>query len=164
MEIKTLEKLFIGHLKNIYNGEKQLAEALPKIAKAVLSKDLKVVLKEHQEQTRTHIERLHKIFQALAVTKVSNDNCDVVEGLLDEAEDLMEEYSTSELLDTELIALCQKIEHFEIASYNSVINFAKMLGYDTALELLQQTLDEEYEADNKLYKLTEDIISIYIKE
>ncbi len=163
MELKTLEKLFVRHLKSMYSSEKQLIEAMPKLVKAVSHKDLKYALKEHFEQTKVHLERIQKILQRLAVSKLSNDYCDVIEALLDEADDLIEEYSPSQVLDTELMTLFQKIEHFEIASYNTLVNYAKLLAYDEASELLQQTLDEEYEADNKFDKLTEEVINVYIK-
>ncbi len=163
MELKTLEKLFVRELKCMYSNEKQLTEALPKIAKAISNKDLKAAIKEHYEQTKVHLDRAQKILHQLPNNKSSNDYCDITEELIDEAEDMMEEYSSSQELDTELIAICQKMEHFEIASYNTLVNYARLLGYAEASELLQQTLDEEYEADNKFDKLIEEVINVYIK-
>src|SRR6185437_2118061 len=149
MEIKILEKLFVKHLKCMYSSEKQLSEALPKIAKAITHVDFKAIVKEHYEQTKVHQERIYKVLHQLNPHKITSEYCDIMEQLLDEVDDLMEEYGFSELLDSELISLCRKIGHYQIASYNTLVSYAKLLSYNEASELLQLTLDEEYEADNK---------------
>jgi len=163
MENKTLEKLFVKHLKCMYSSEKQLSETLPRIAESVAHKDLKSVIKDHYEQTKVHLDRVHKILQQYNLNKASGEYCDIMEQLLDEAEDLLEEYGSSEVLDSELIALCRKIGHYEIASYNTLVSYARLLNYEEASELLQLTLDEEYETDNKFNKLNEEVMDVYIR-
>jgi ferritin-like metal-binding protein YciE len=163
MEIKTLEKLFVMQLKDIFSTEKQLADAFPKIIKAAFNKELKMILREHLEQTKLQASRVQRIFQELGNYKPSGENCDIMEAMLDEMEDLMEENAESNILDAEIIAVLQKIEHYEIASYSTVVTYAKMLGNEMASEMLQESLDEEYETDNRLDKLNEEIVNIFVR-
>jgi ferritin-like metal-binding protein YciE len=163
MEVKSLEKLFVMQLKDIYSAEKQLADAFPKIIKAASNKELKMILREHFDQTKLQALRVQRIFQELGNYKPSGENCNIIEDILDEIEDLMEENGESDILDAEIICALQKIEHYEIASYSSVVTYAKMLGNEMASEMLQESLDEEYEADNKFDKINEEVVNIYIK-
>jgi ferritin-like metal-binding protein YciE len=163
MEVKSLEKLFVMQLKDIYSAEKQLADAFPKIIKAASNKELKMILREHLDQTKLQALRVQRIFQELGNYKPSGENCNIIEDILDEIEDLMEENGESDILDAEIICALQKIEHYEIASYSSVVTYAKMLGNEMASEMLQESLDEEYEADNKFDKINEEVVNIYIK-
>jgi ferritin-like metal-binding protein YciE len=163
MEVKTLEKLFVMQLKDIYSAERQLIDAFPKIIKAASNKELKMMIREHLDQTKAQASRVQKIFQELGNYKPSGENCNIIEGMLDEVEDLMEENAESDILDAEIISAMQKIEHYEIASYSSVLTYAKMLGNEKASEMLQESLDEEYEADNKLDKLNEEVVNVYLK-
>jgi ferritin-like metal-binding protein YciE len=163
MEVKSLEKLFVMQLKDIYSAEKQLADAFPKIIKAASNKELKMILREHFDQTKLQALRVQRIFQELGNYKPSGENCNIIEDILDEIEDLMEENGESDILDAEIICALQKIEHYEIACYSSVVTYAKMLGNEMASEMLQESLDEEYEADNKFDKINEEVVNIYIK-
>jgi ferritin-like metal-binding protein YciE len=163
MEVKSLEKLFVMQLKDIYSAEKQLADAFPKIIKAASNKELKMILREHLDQTKLQALRVQRIFQELGNYKPSGENCNIIEDILDEIEDLMEENGESDILDAEIICALQKIEHYEIACYSSVVTYAKMLGNEMASEMLQESLDEEYEADNKFDKINEEVVNIYIK-
>jgi ferritin-like metal-binding protein YciE len=163
MEIKTLQNLFVMQLKDIFSVEKQLIEAFPKIIKEASNKELKTILREHLDQTKVQALRVQKILQELGNLKFSEENSNIMEGMLDELEDQMEENSGSDILDAEIISAFQKIEHYEIASYSSVLTYAKMLGNEAAVEILQESLDEEYEADNKLDKVNEEIVNVYVK-
>jgi ferritin-like metal-binding protein YciE len=162
MEHKTLKNIYLLQLKDLYSAEKQLADSLPKMAKAVSNKELKNALREHLEITKVQAARIEEIFKSYA-SHPSGEICNAIEGLIEEVEEMMEEQVTSDAIDVSLINTCQKIEHFEIASYGSVITYAKGLGDEKAAEILQQSLDEEYEMDNKLDKLAEDIVRIYSK-
>jgi ferritin-like metal-binding protein YciE len=165
MEIKSLEKLYVMQLKDILSAEKQLIEAFPKIIKESSNKELRTILREHLDETRVQASRVQKILQELSNSnlKPSEENSNIMEGMLDELEDQMEENSGSDILDAEIISAFQKIEHYEIASYSSLVTYAKMLGNEIAADMLQGSLDEEYEADNKLDKLNEEIVKVYAK-
>lgn len=160
MEQKTLHSLYLFNLKDIYSAEKQLVEALPKMSKAASNQELKMSLREHLELSKVQASRIEEIFRAF-YDHPGGENCNVMEGLIEEIEDIMEENENSDVIDVCLISGCQKIEHYEIASYGSVITYAKALGEEKAIELLQQSLDEEYEMDNKLDKLAENIVNVY---
>jgi ferritin-like metal-binding protein YciE len=162
MEYKTLQNLYLLQLKDLYSAEKQLADSLPKMARAVTNKELKMALREHLEITKVQATRIEEIFKAYS-SHPSGENCNSIECLIEEVEEMIEENGNNDVIDINLIGSCQKIEHFEIASYGSVITYAKGLGDDKAAEMLQLSLDEEYEMDNKLDKLAEDIINIYSK-
>jgi ferritin-like metal-binding protein YciE len=159
MEIKAIEKIYVMQLKDIYSAEKQLLEVLPKVIRAVSNKDLKTALKDQLEQTRLQAGRIQKIFQHFNHYKPTGENCNAIEGLVDELEDLIDESHHSDTLDAETILIFQKIEHYEIACYAAMVTYARILGHQQASELLQESLDEEYEADNKLDKISEEIIS-----
>lgn len=162
MEYKTLQHLYLLQLRDIYSAEKQLVEALPKMAKAASNKDLKMSLREHLEFTKVQASRIEEIFRNFSDFP-GGENCNVMEGLIEEMEEMMEENDNSDVVDVSLVMGCQKIQHYEIASYSSVVTFAKALGLDRGVDLLQQSLDEEYEMDNKLDKLAEDIVNLYTK-
>jgi ferritin-like metal-binding protein YciE len=163
MEVKALERLFVMQLKDLFSAEKQLVDAIPKIIKAVSNRELKMILREHLDQTKVQASRIQKIFQELGSYKPSGENSNIMEDMIDGLEDLMEENAGSDILDAEIISTMQKIEHYEIASYTTVVTYAKMLGIESASEYLQESLDEEYEADNKLDHISEEIINIYVK-
>jgi ferritin-like metal-binding protein YciE len=162
MEFKTLHNLYLLQLKDLFNAEKQLVEALPKMARAVANKELKNAIREHLEQTKVQASRIEEIFRNYS-SHPGGENCNTMEGLIEEIEEMMEESEGSDFIDVTLINNCQKIEHLEIAGYSSVIIYAKALGDDRAAELLQISLDEEYEMDNKLEKIAEEIVYIYSK-
>jgi ferritin-like metal-binding protein YciE len=156
MEHGQLKELYIDELRDIYNAENQLIKALPKMAKAANSEDLRAGFEEHLEQTKGHAQRLEQIFSALG-EKPSGKKCKGMEGLIEEGKEMMEEDLEDEALDAGLISAAQRVEHYEIAAYGSVRTFAKILGEEEAASLLEQTLEEEKETDEKLTELAENI-------
>jgi ferritin-like metal-binding protein YciE len=156
MEMTELRDLFIEELKDLYSAENQIIKALPKMIKAATSEELKSGFEEHLEQTKGHVERLEQIFSALDESP-KGKKCKGMEGLLEEGKDLMEEDAEAEVLDAGLIAAAQHVEHYEIAGYGCVRTYADLLGNKKAAQLLQKTLDEEKQTDQKLTKLAESI-------
>lgn len=159
MALRTLEDLFVKELKDLYSAEKQILKALPKMAKAASSEKLREGFEEHREQTEGHVERLEKIFDSLG--KPSRGvKCAAMEGILEEGKELLEEEADEAVLDAALIAAAQRVEHYEIAAYGTVRTLARMLGNSEAEELLQQTLDEEKQTDEKLTELAESEVNV----
>jgi ferritin-like metal-binding protein YciE len=156
MKLETLNELFIEQLQDLYSAEEQLTEALPKIAKAASSPDLKRVFEEHLDQTEGHIARLDQCFEKLDADP-EGKTCKGMKGLIAEGEDMMDEDAEPEVLDAGLIAGAQRIEHYEIAAYGCARTYAQLLGMTELAQLLQQTLDEEKETDQKLTDLAESI-------
>lgn len=156
MNLSNLEDLYIAELKDLYSAEKQLVKALPKMAKAATSKQLKQGFEHHLKQTRTHVDRLEKVFKSIEASP-RGKKCMAMEALIHEGEELIKEKSEPEVLDAGLIAAAQRIEHYEIAGYGCVRTYARLLGDAKAEELLQQTLDEEGETDKTLTQLAEQI-------
>lgn len=152
MKMKSLQDLLVEQLKDLYSAENQLIKALPKMAKAATSSDLKNGFKEHLEQTRGHAERIEQICEQLEVSP-KGKKCAAMEGLVEEGKEMMEEDAEPNVLDAGLIAAAQKVEHYEIASYGTARTWAEQLGFDKAVRLLQATLDEEKETDEKLTQL-----------
>jgi len=159
MALRTLEDLFVKELKDLYSAEKQILKALPKMAKAASSEKLREGFEEHREQTEGHVERLEKIFESLG--KPSRGvKCAAMEGILEEGKELLEEDADESVMDAALIAAAQRVEHYEIAAYGTVRTLARMLGNSEAEELLQQTLDEEKQTDEKLTELAESEVNV----
>jgi ferritin-like metal-binding protein YciE len=156
MESNALKKLYIDELKDLYSAENQLVKALPKMAKAAASEDLRNAFDEHLEQTRQHVTRLDKIFQELEESP-KGKKCRGMEGLIVEGGEMIEEEPEPEELDAGLIAAAQRVEHYEIAGYGCVRTYANLLGESEAASLLEQTLAEEKETDQKLTALAEQI-------
>lgn len=159
MKLESLEILYVEELRDIYNAENQLLKALPKMAKAASSAELKQAFEDHLEQTREHVERLDEIFEKLE-KKPTGKTCKAMKGLIEEGSEMMEEEGEEFVLDAGIIAAAQKVEHYEIASYGTVRTWAEMLGDDDAVELLQQTLDEEGETDKRLTELAQEIVNV----
>ncbi len=159
MKIDSLETLLVEELKDIYNAENQLLKALPKMAKKATSAELKSGFEEHLEQTRGHIKRLEEVFEELGKT-AKGKTCHAMKGLLEEGAEIMGEEMEPHVMDAALIAAAQKVEHYEFASYGTVRSWAELLGKDCACDLLQQTLDEEKETDEKLTELAESTINV----
>ncbi|HEX5175558.1 MAG TPA: ferritin-like domain-containing protein [Chthoniobacteraceae bacterium] len=159
MKLKTLRDLYVHELKDIYSAEKQITKALPKMAKAASHEELTEGFEEHLAQTEQHIERLETILEGLGESTRA-EKCKGMEGLLEEGKKMMEEDAAPEVLDAALIAAAQRVEHYEIAAYGTVRTYAEMLGEDEAVQLLQQTLDEEIETDEKLTELAESAINV----
>jgi ferritin-like metal-binding protein YciE len=154
MKLKNLQDLFVHELRDIYNAEKQILKALPKMAKAASSDELRAAFEEHLEQTRHQVERLEEVFEDFG-QKVKGRTCEAMEGLVEEGSDLMDDVSDDATLDAGLIAAAQKVEHYEIAAYGCLVSWARQLGHQRAVDLLRQTLDEEKAADQKLTTLAE---------
>jgi len=156
MEHQALKELYIDELKDIYNAENQLVKALPKMAKAANSEELRTGFEEHLEQTRGHVQRLEQIFKELG-EKHSGKKCKGMEGLVTEGQEMMSEDFEDDVMDAPLISAAQRVEHYEIAAYGTVRTYAELLGEDTAAQLLEQTLEEEKETDQKLTDMASEI-------
>lgn len=152
MALKTLDDLFLHTLKDVYHAEKQLLRALPKMAKKAGNADLKKAFEDHREETLGHVERLEQVFDSLD-KRARGEPCEAIQGLVEEAKEVMEEVKDAETLDAGLIASGQAVEHYEIARYGTLVAWARQLGHEDAAKLLQQTLAEEKKADELLNKL-----------
>jgi ferritin-like metal-binding protein YciE len=158
MQENSLQELYVEQLRDLYNAESQLVKALPKMAKAAQSEALRQGFEHHLEQTTGHVDRLEQIFSAMDESPKGR-KCAGMEGLVKEGEEVIKEQSSSDALDAGLIASAQRVEHYEIAAYGTVRSFAKFLGDNEAVDLLQQTLDEEKETDEKLTELSKEVIA-----
>ena len=158
MKLNTLKQLYIEELRDLHSAENQLLKALPKMAKGVSSEELKLAFENHLDQTKVHVERLEEIFERLDETP-KGKTCQAMRGLVEEGSEILEEDGEESVLDAGIIAAAQKVEHYEIASYGTVRTFAQLLGEDEAAELLQETLDEEGEADKLLTQLAQEIVN-----
>ena len=154
MALETLQDLFLNEIKDIYHGEKQLLEALPRMAKAAESPDLRAAFTKHLGETEGQVQRLEQILQSLG-ERVVGKRCKGMEGLVEEGKDIMEEEREEAVLDAALIAAAQKVEHYEIAAYGCLITYAGLLGDRNAEKLLKQTLSEEEATDKALTALGE---------
>ncbi|MGH6916389.1 MAG: ferritin-like domain-containing protein [Geminicoccaceae bacterium] len=152
MTVRTTRDLLIDELQDIYHAEKQLVKALPKMAKAAKANKLRQAFEHHLDETKGQVERLERVFEQLDA-RSSGKRCEAMEGLIEEAKEMIEEIKTPEVLDCALIVGAQKVEHYEIASYGSVCALAEALGQHDVKLLLEQTLNEEKAADQKLNKL-----------
>jgi ferritin-like metal-binding protein YciE len=149
----SLRELYLDELKDLYSAEKQLTKALPKMAKAASSDELRTGFEEHLEQTKGHVQRLEEIFTQLNA-KAGGKKCMGMEGLVKEGAEIMGEDFSDEVMDAALISAAQRVEHYEIAGYGTVVAYANLLGESEQAELLQETLEEEKETDQKLTELS----------
>jgi len=156
MKTNRLKHLYVEVLKDLYSAESQMVRALPKMAKAATSEDLKAGFEQHLQQTKEHVSRLEEIVNALGVSP-KGKKCQGMEGLIKEGAEMIDEDLAPEELDAGLISAAQRVEHYEIAAYGCVATYAKLLGEDDAEALLRQTLQEEKEADEKLTELASNI-------
>jgi ferritin-like metal-binding protein YciE len=163
MPLNTLEDLYKEELKDLYHAEKQIVKALPKMAKKASAPELRSAFEEHLQVTQGHVQRLEQIFEELGMA-ARGKPCRGMEGLIEEGKELMQEDAEPEVMDAGLISAAQRVEHYEMAAYGSVRTYAETLGYEEAANLLQQTLDEEGEADKKLTQLAESMINIEAAE
>jgi ferritin-like metal-binding protein YciE len=159
MALNSLHDLYVNELKDLYSAENQLLKALPKMAKAADADELRSAFEEHLEVTRGQVKRLDKIFAELD-SSPTGKKCKAMEGLIEEGDEVLEESGAPAVLDAALIAAAQRVEHYEMAGYGCVRTFARLLGYKEAAVLLQETLDEEAEADRKLTELAETVINV----
>lgn len=154
MSLESMQDLYVHEIKDIYSAEKQILEALPKMAGKASDKSLKTAFEEHRTMTEEHLKRLDVIMDDLG-KNVGNTKCKGMEGLIKEGEDMLSEDADEDVRDAGLIAAAQRVEHYEIAAYGTARTYAKQLGLDKHVELLQRTLDEEGATDKKLTRLAE---------
>jgi ferritin-like metal-binding protein YciE len=154
----TMDQLFLDEIRDLYDAEKQLTRALPKMAKGASSEDLRVVFEDHLEQTQEHVKRLEEIFDALG-EKGTGKKCTAMQGLIKEGDELMTGMDEGALRDAGLIAAAQKVEHYEMSGYGSARSHAQLLENFEAVSLLDETLNEEKEADRILNDLAESTIN-----
>jgi len=152
MAEKDLSDLFVDTLKDIYYAEKQIYKALPKMAKAAASDELRAAFEKHHGETEGQIERLEQIFEMIG-KPARGKKCDAIEGIIDEGKEIMEEYADTPALDAGLLAAAQAVEHYEISRYGTLKTWANQLGHKDAVKLIDQTLAEEKKTDEALSKL-----------
>ncbi len=160
MKIESLDSLFEEEIKDLYDAEKQLVRALPKLAKAANSEELSSAFQEHLEVTKGHVTRLEEVFQLLEV-KPRGKTCEAMKGLVAEGQEVMEQEGDDVLRDAALTGAAKRVEHYEMAAYQSAIALAEAMGNEEAAELLRQTLGEEEEADEKMQSLCQEILSTW---
>ena len=158
MKLDSLRTLWIEEMRDLYSAENQLLKALPKMAKKAATPELKEAFESHLEETKTHVERLEEIFAKLG-KKPSGKTCKAMKGLVEEGSEMMEEDGPESVIDAGLIAAAQRVEHYEMAGYGVVRTFASVLDEDDAQALLQETLDEEGAADEKLTEIAENFVN-----
>ena len=156
-KLKNLEDFLMDELKDLYSAEKQLTKALPKMAKAATSPELAQAFTDHLKETEGQIDRLEKIAKLAGGKALSGKKCKAMEGLIEEGKELMEEDAEPEVMDVALICAAQKVEHYEIASYGCAATYARLLGYDEVEALLNETLEEEKGADEKLTGIADEL-------
>lgn len=154
MPIETFQDLYVHELKDIYNAEKQILQALPKMVQHAKHDELRRAFEDHQRVTEEQVKRLDTIFDDLG-QQPTGQKCKGMEGLIEEGNDLMEEKADPDVLDAALIAAAQRVEHYEIAAYGTARTYAHQLGLENHVKLLQRTLDEEGETDKRLTQIAE---------
>jgi len=150
----TLHDAFIDELRDTYDAEKQILKALPKMVKAAASEDLRAAFEEHLEETREQVSRLEQVFASIG-EKARGKHCDGMAGIIEEGKSVMEEDFDDVTMDACLVASAQRVEHYEMAAYGTLVAWAQAMGHNDAAELLEQTLEEEKAADQKLTELAE---------
>ncbi|TRO87663.1 ferritin-like domain-containing protein [Glycocaulis profundi] len=159
MSVETKKDLFLHTLRDIYYAEKRIAKALPKMAGKVENKDLKAAFESHAKETEEQIRRLETVFEQCG-EKAEGETCPAIEGLIDEAEELMDEVEDQEVLEAALLAGAQAVEHYEIARYGTLCAWASELGHEDSRKLLEETLEEEKSTDGKLTTLAKDKVNL----
>jgi ferritin-like metal-binding protein YciE len=156
---KNLDDLFHDTLKDIYYAEKKILSALPKMAKAAQSDELRQAFEKHHGETEEQIARLEQVFQ-LIDEKPQGKKCAAIEGILEEGQEIMKEYKGAPALDAGMLAAAQAVEHYEISRYGTLVAWAKEMDLDDAVGLLEQTLKEESDTDEALTELAESAVNI----
>ena len=156
MSVDTIERLFLEELKDLHSAETQITKALPKMAKAASSTQLRTAFEHHLKETEGHVQRLDKIFDSLGVSS-GRKTCHGMKGVLEEGSEMLHETEEGEVRDEALISAAQRVEHYEMAAYGTVRAYAERLGKPQIAQLLQNTLDEEKAADKKLTAISEKI-------
>ena len=158
MKLDKLQKLYTNEMRDLYNAENQLLKALPKMAKAASSPELKQAFEKHLKQTKSHVERLEQVFEDIN-EKPKGKTCHGMKGLIEEGSEILQEEGEESVIDAGIIVAAQKVEHYEIVGYGSVRTFAELLGKERSAELLQTTLNEESETNEALNQLAEEIVN-----
>jgi ferritin-like metal-binding protein YciE len=156
MQKDSLQELYIDELKDLYSAETQMVKALPKMAKAAANDQLRQAFEEHLRQTSEHVSRLEQIFEQIG-EKPNGKKCLGMEGLVKEGSEVMKEDYSDQVKDAGIIGAAQRVEHYEIAAYGTVRTFAELLGESEHVSLLEETLNEEKQADEKLTQLAEEV-------
>lgn len=159
MALATMHDLMIAELKDIYSAETQLVQALPKMAKGVRTPSLRKAFEEHLVQTQEHVARLEQIFETLGVSP-RGTKCKGMQGLLEEGQEMLDENGDDIVRDAGVIACAQRVEHYEIAAYGSTLAFATLMGHSEIAELLEMTLNEEKETDERLSTIAEEEVNV----
>ena len=159
MAEKQLDDLFLDTLKDIYYAERQILKALPKMAKAAMSPDLKAGCEQHLAETEVQVERLQQVFELLG-KPARGKTCDAILGIIEEGKEIMDEYKGTQALDAGLVSAAQAVEHYEIARYGTLATWAKQLGHKDVLNLLLETLKEEEATDQKLTSLAKTAVNL----
>jgi ferritin-like metal-binding protein YciE len=159
MEMESLKELYVDELKDLYSAEKQLVKALPRMAKNATNPELKQAFTDHLQETEGHVERLEQIFEMLG-ERPGGKKCKGMEGLIEEAKEILEEDASEDVLDAGMISKAQHVEHYEIAGYGTVRTWAQQLGLSDQADLLQETLDEESKANELLSEIAETSVNV----
>ncbi len=159
MKLESLHDLFVHELKDLYSAENQLLEALPEMAEAAQSPELKSAFETHLTETKQQVKRLEDVFRELEESP-GDETCMGMQGLIEEGSDLIDEDADPTVKDAGLIVAAQKVEHYEIAAYGSCCVFAETLGFDRVKQILKETLAEEEATDKKLSQLAESVINV----
>ncbi len=159
MQLQTLRDLFVHEIKDLYSAETQLVKALPKMAKAASSPELKEAFEDHLAETEVHVARLEKICEGLKISP-KGKKCAAMEGLIEEGSEIIGLKGSPAVKDAALIAAAQRVEHYEMAGYGCVRTFANTLGFTEEADILQETLDEEGNTDKRLTELAENIVNV----
>ena len=162
-ELSTLKDLFVKELRDIYDAEKQITKALPKMAKGAEAEELRSAFEEHREQTLGQIERIEQVFEMLG-ERAKSVPCKGMKGLVEEGSEILQEDGEGAVIDAGLIGAAQKVEHYEIAAYGTLITYAKLMGNEEIGDLLGETLEEEKETDQRLTGLAENFVNPQAEE
>jgi len=157
MKLESLHDLFVEELQDLFSAENMILKALPKMVETATSPELKKGFEQHLAQTRNQVQRLNQIFDARPEVDPKGKKCKGMEGIIKDAKELIDSDAEPEVMDAGLIAGAQRVEHYEIAGYGTVANYAQLLGHNEWVQLLRQTLDEEKETDAKLTQLATNI-------
>lgn len=154
MSMKTMNDLLITFMQDVYYAERQILKALPKMAKASENEELKQALMHHREETQGQVERLERAFEALG-KRARGQTCEAIKGLIEEGDEIVEEFEAGTVRDAGILACAQAVEHYEMARYGTIIAWAKAVGADDVARLMQETLNEERQADTTLNQLAQ---------
>ena len=158
MRIESMQDLFLEQIRDLYDAEERLIKALPKMAEAATSSELRTAIEDHLEQTRGQLRRLEQCFAEIG-EEPKGETCEAMKGLISEGEDLVDHIKQSYLRDAGMIAACNRVEHYEMAGYGTARTMAQTLGLTRSVDLLQKTLDEEKQADAKLTMIAEQSVN-----